>query len=200
LFDKLAPFILEHENRKYQWDWERWIDLKSFIVPPGIIKLKLNLKLKESIISKEIDFSNLKLTNLITLASNFKNEGAPDDPNSKYTKSIDKSALSVSIYIMEELILPKNPGDSATLSVLCSLLRKIGKPQEALEKTKNYSYPSAPLLTSRAAAMCDLELWKEAKHEVGRALAMIKNNSDKQEAFNVVIRIKEAAPYLYKNN
>jgi len=91
------------------------------------------------------------------------------------------------------------PEDPAALSVLCSSLRKLGKPEEALERTKDYKYHNAALLTSRAAAMCDLGLWKEAKHEVCIALAISKDDSEKAEVFNVVKRIKDAAPYLYPN-
>jgi len=161
--------------------------------PPVIIKLKLNLKLKESIVNKEIDLSNLEISELTTLASNFKDEGAPENSSFK-----DMAALEISVFIIEELILTKNPEDSAALSVLCSLLRKVNKPKEALEKTKSYKYQNAALFTSRAAAMCDLELWEEAHNEVARAIAMVSDIKDKQEGFNVVKRIKEVRLDLYK--
>lgn len=183
MFNKLDDIIYEFDGKKYQWDWVRWTDSKNMTLLPVVIK-ELNLKLKESIANKEIDLSNLENKELTTLASNFKDADAP----------------GISLYIIENLILTKDPKDSFALSVLCSLLRKLGKPKEALEKTKNNSGQSTALFTSRAAAMCDLGLWKEAHDEVGRALGKEKDPQKKIEAFNVVKRIKEAAPYLYKNN
>jgi len=49
------------------------------------------------------------------------------------------------------------------------------------------------LLTTRAAALCDLGRWEEAKRTVGRSLAI--ESSD--EAFSVARRIKAARPDLY---
>ena len=55
------------------------------------------------------------------------------------------------------------------------------------------SLPYPVLLTSRAAALCDLGIWEEAKKTVGRSLAISKS----AEAYNVVNRIKAAKPDLY---
>ncbi|MCB0226529.1 MAG: hypothetical protein KDI02_22745, partial [Anaerolineae bacterium] len=60
---------------------------------------------------------------------------------------------------------------------------------EAFRDT-NYS----PLLTSRAAALCDLKRWEEAKKTIGRCLVISKNET----AFSVVNRIKAERPDLYE--
>ena len=182
MFNKPDNIKIKLEGREYQWDWEKWIDLKSFIQIPILIASKLNLKLKESIITGEIDLSNLEIKDLTTIASNFKEAGAPEDsPSFK-----DIAALEIAVFIIDKLILTKDSRDSCALTVLCSVLRKLDKPEEALERTKDYAYPFPALFTTRAAAMCDLELWAEAKHEVGIALAIEKNPLEKNEAFNVV--------------
>lgn len=164
------------DSGKYLWDGSKWIDIKNFTIPPLAIIEKLNEEIKDI----DLDYRDMALTDLTTMASNFKDNG-----------NIYKALEII------EYVLSKVPDDSATLSVLCSLLRKNGKPDEALIRTDNYNHPNTALLTSRAAAMCDLEQWEEAKREVGRALAMTKGNNQKQEAFNVVKRIKENRPDLY---
>jgi len=67
LFNKPDNIKIKLEGREYQWDWEKWIDLKSFIQIPILIASKLNLKLKESIITGEIDLSNLEIKDLTNL-------------------------------------------------------------------------------------------------------------------------------------
>ena len=68
------------------------------------------------------------------------------------------------------------------------------RPEEALiatERARATGY--LPLLTSRAAALCDLESWEDAKAELSRVLAVGKS----PEAFAVVRRIKASRPDLY---
>jgi hypothetical protein len=75
------------------------------------------------------------------------------------------------------------------------VLRHLGASDRAVQETEPLragNYP--PLLVSRAAALCDLERWEEAKAIVGRALAA----GDSPEAFEVVHRIKANRPELYE--
>ena len=82
------------------------------------------------------------------------------------------------------------------MAVLCSVLRKQGAPEKALHETEASPHlPYSPLLTSRAAAMCDLGMWEAAKREVVRVLAM---PGDHDGAFEVVHRIKASRPDLYE--
>jgi len=168
---------VDFNGKKYLWNGREWIDLKNFMAPPLAIMEKLNEKIKNI----EINYNDMALSDLITLASNFKDSG-------NFGKAME----------IIEYILNRNPGESATLSILCSILRKKGKPDEALKRTNNYNYANAALLISRAAVMCDLGMWEDAKKEVGRALAINKNNKEgNYEAFNVVKRIKENRLDLY---
>jgi len=88
------------------------------------------------------------------------------------------------------------PASEPAFAILCSVLRHLGASDRAVRETEHLrstSYP--PLLISRAAALCDLERWEEAKATVGRALAI----GDAPEAFEVVHRIKAKRPDLYEN-
>ena len=75
--------------------------------------------------------------------------------------------------------------------MLCSTLRALGKPAEAVRVTEQWHNTNyGPLLTSRAAALCDLGEWRAAKRIIARV-----HNSD--SAASVVGRIKRARPDLY---
>jgi predicted Zn-dependent protease len=94
-------------------------------------------------------------------------------------------------------VLKRSPGNPGALAILSSVLRASGHPQQALKETHLYRNTNyAPLLSSRAAAYCDLKQWEEAKKEIGHALAI----QTSEEAFSVARRIKAARPELYKKN
>lgn len=81
------------------------------------------------------------------------------------------------------------PAHEGALCVLCSLRRLQQDPERGLEETAAVGATSryAPLLTSRAAALCDLGRWEEAGRQIEVVLAM-GNVSD--EALAVVKRIQ----------
>jgi hypothetical protein len=94
-----------------------------------------------------------------------------------------------------------SPGHLGAIAVLCSSLRSLDKPEEALKESAQYrdeDYP--PLLATRAAALCDLAKWEQAKKEISKALAIGKARPSWKnfESFRVVDRIKAARPDLYK--
>jgi hypothetical protein len=53
-----------------------------------------------------------------------------------------------------------------------------------------------PLLTSRAAALCDLGRWEDANRQIRRVIA-ISNDPEQEEAHNVLKRIQQNAPELF---
>lgn len=82
------------------------------------------------------------------------------------------------------------------MTILSSVLRKIGNPQNALDETKDFikTVKSAALFTTRAAVYCDLKQWENAKKEISLSLAIEAS----AEAFAVVSRIKANRPGLYE--
>jgi ribonuclease HI len=99
---------------------------------------------------------------------------------------------------VEELIsraLVLEPGDPDTLAVMCEFLRRLGQPQQALDETERHRRgTSHALLVSRAAALCDLGRWAEAKSELAEARAM--GHEDSHELLDVASRISKARPGL----
>ncbi len=161
----------------YTWDRGIWYDTKTTLRPPEALVHKLNALLMPFLEAedKQIGESNELL------------QRAKQARDSKQYARAEKLARRVA------KLFPDNVGAFAVLS---SCLRARGCPQEALDETecaKFESYP--PLLNSRAAALCDLGRWEEAKNVVGRSLAI---GTDKGEAFLIVARIKATKPELYQ--
>jgi predicted Zn-dependent protease len=161
----------------YTWDGNRWYD-KSYLSPPANIISKLNALIKENLNEEDALISDQK--ELLTRAQ-----------TARAAKQYDRAEQIV------RRLLNNDPFNLAVLSILCAVLRERGKPLKAIEETEPFRKSSnTALLTSRAAAFCDLERWEEAKKEIGRALAIKRS----EEAFLVVKRIKKVRPDLYEKD
>ena len=165
-------FIYKEKN--YYWTGEQWID-ENYMVVPLVIVEKLNSLLEQELSKEDKDVNNLY--KLIKRAKNAKN-----NEQFERAEKLSKKILSI------------EPGNLSAYAVLCSSLRRKGFPEEALQKTEEYrNSNSVPLLTSRAAALCDIGKWERAKNVIGKALAL----GGSGEAFAVVNRIKKERPDLY---
>lgn len=165
---------LRHEDQSYLWDGHEWCD-SNYITLPSSLSATLNTRLADYLATEDrlIDDVEELLERAI------------------YARDAQQYQRSESL---ARRVLTKVPGNPPALAVLCATLRARGKPQQALDETADsvrLSYP--PLLNSRAAALCDVGQWAEAKRVVGRSLAIQKS----EEAFAVVRRIKAAFPELY---
>lgn len=166
---------VELEGKSYVWNGSAWYEATTFLKPPIMIIAKLNNCLSDTLEEKDENLADIHL--LIERAVNARNW-------LQYSRS-EKLARR---------ILKLEPSSQPALAILCAALRARGFPQEALAETDDYKgLPYPALLTSRAAALCDLGRWEEAKKTVGRSLAI----SNSEEAHSVVNRIKAAKPDLY---
>lgn len=166
---------VEFGEKSYMWDGHRWYDAKSFEQPPHVIIKELN-----HLLVKRLQKHDLAITesHRILHEASIARESQQYERAEKLTRRV----------------LNGEPDNLAALAVLCAVLRARGKPKIALSETEKHKNAShAPLLTSRAAALCDLKRWDEAKRVIGRALAI----SSDEEAFAVMNRVKSAAPELY---
>lgn len=166
---------VELEGKSYMWNGSAWYEATTFLSPPGMIIPKLNNRLSDALEEEDRNIADVHL--LIKRAANARDW-------LQYSRS-EKLARR---------ILELEPSNQPALAILCATLRARGFAQKALAETDDYkSLPYPALLTSRAAALCDLGRWEEAKKTVGRSLAISKS----AEAYNVVNRIKAEKPDLY---
>jgi hypothetical protein len=165
------------DEKSYIWDGRGWYESKTFMQPPKVVISKLNALLMEQLA---------------------RDDASVTDPSillDRAKQARDSQQFERAIQLLRR-VLTLWPGYGGALAVLCSVLRKQGAPEKALHETKTFGrlgYP--PLITSRAAAMCDLGMWEAAKREIARVLAM---PGEHDEAFEVVHRIKAARPDLYE--
>ena len=167
---------VELDGKHYTWNGSTWYESESFISPPLVIVRQLHRLLDQSLTSEE---------------------QAMQDIDGLLKRARD--AGGVNMHARAEALIRRalklSPGHLGALAMLCSTLRARHKPMQALNETeqwKSADYP--PLLTSRAAALCDLGRWVEARQTIARVLAM--GGSD--EAWSVVHRIKKVRPDLYR--
>lgn len=162
-------------GKKYIWTGTLWYESTTYLKPPLAIIRRLNKRL-----SQELAHVDAKISNTYLLLQRARK--AREAKQHHRAEKLARQCLALE---------PDNP---AALAVLCASLRAKGTPEKALKETQAYSHLShLPLLTSRAAALCDLRRWEEAKRTIGRVLAMGSN----EEGSLVVRRIKAARPDLY---
>ena len=167
---------VELDGKRYTYRNGDWYDVKSFIKQPKSVTNKLNALSQKS--KLQDDASITSFPELVAEA-----QKARESEQFPRAERLIRRALAL------------QPGQEGALAVLSSVLRRQGRAQEALEETEAFRYSNyAPLLTSRAGALCDLGRWEAARREVGRVLAM---PGDHVEAFEVVHRIKAARPDIY---
>ena len=170
-------YVVELDGKSYAWDGSVWYETKTFLRPPTAVVSRLNRQLQGRLMQ-----SDEAVTDLQVLLSRAKI--ARDAKQHKRSERLLSRALKL------------KPGHEGALAILCSLLRDERAPGRALTETHAFrGVDYAPLVTSRAAAYCDLGQWEEAKREIARVLAM--PGKDKDEAFSVMHRIKAARPDLY---
>ena len=164
-------------GKSYTCDSGAWYETKTILKPPVSVISELNkllLPLLEEEDAKIKDFDTV--LERAKKAREFK----------QYERAVNLARRALDLHAHS----------AGAAAVLSSCLRAIGRSQEALMVTGRFNEFTkyAPLLNTRAAALCDLGRWEDAKEVVGRALAI---GTDKEESFQVVNRIKAAKPELY---
>ncbi len=163
------------DGRTYRFDGARWYDAKSFEVPRPQILVKLNAHAADAFSKSDEQISDLD--QLLSAA--------------RIARQIEQPSRALRLV---KRAFFNAPDDSRVVALYSSILRDAGRSEDALALTANFRRPNAAIFTSRAAALCDLDRWEEAKYVVGRALAI----GPSPEAFNVARRIKAARADLYE--
>ncbi len=171
-----ARHELALEGRTYTWNGAHWLDNRGCTVP-----LATAAKLDQLLmpILQEEDQATSEPLELTRMARR-----AREAKQMQRALSLARRALEL------------DPSCLGAAAVLCAVHRECGNPRKALAETDHISKSHPALLTSRAAAMCDLERWEDAKRTLARALAMEASG----EAFAVVARIKKFQPDLYPDS
>ncbi len=161
------------DKRTFTYDGKNWFDAVTFQVPPVTVRIKL-----DSLLAQSEDPEQIHDPKVLEVRAR----------HWKVANNLPKAVRYI------ERARDLSPGNLTVATQFCAILREVGDPTRALAETDSLSDNKHPaLMTSRAAAFCDLERWEEAKHLIARVLAM--GGSD--EAMSVMSRIKSVRPDLY---
>ncbi|MCI0570124.1 MAG: CDC27 family protein [Myxococcaceae bacterium] len=134
---------VEHEGRTYTWVRGRWT-CRGQVVPQAQW-LPLERRLVDEV--KARGFDNLSLSELMDVAGLFTGSG--------------HWALAVGVL---ERVLAQDAGNAEAAVTLSRAYQRTAQPEKALGVTEPFvAKPTPTLLLTRAAALCDLERWNEAR-------------------------------------
>jgi len=178
--NKLQPEItVEYQGKNYLWNGKCWYG-SDYIRPSKVITAKLNLLAKNHFSSHDASISDFD--KLLEVARGLREGG-------HYSRALN----------LAKRALKTKPNNDFAATIVCSILRSMNRSEEALKLANTLIQSGStclPLLTSRAAALCDLGRWSEALRLIRQVLAKSgrKNNG---EALLVWSRIKSFAPHLF---
>jgi hypothetical protein len=166
------PITAQHNGRSYTYDGERWFGLDDYTTPPQSITIHLDAVLVQMLCEEDDRITDRK--ELMRRARDARKQ-------TQY-KRAERIA---------QRLLAQEPNSTAVAAILCSILRESGRASEAVVLADQFaSEECVPIMTSRAAALCDLERWGEALQEIRQVLQLRKS----AEATAVENRIKRYAP------
>jgi hypothetical protein len=169
-----------YEGERYLWDGIRWTTT-GYVEVPVVVATRLNAHFAEMIEADDVGITDMQ--ELLDRAKRTR--------DARLLPRAERLAARV---------LKERPDHLGAAAVLSSILREQLRPEEAIAVTERFPGSRyAPLLTSRAAAMCDLKRWAEALRNIRAAFAADKaaGNPTGQEALNVYARIRAGAPHLF---
>ena len=170
-------FEMEWERRRYFLSPRGFCDAQTFLKPPEAIHQHL-----KAAYARELEVVLRTERNVPLLLK-----------HSRLAKDLGYSDLAEKI---TEQALLAEPQNCFAIARLSSILRAKGQPRQAIEVTGRIpeGAQTHPILTSRAAALCDLELWPEADKIIRRALGRLSGRPklEATEAFSVLQRIRHA--------
>lgn len=175
--------IIKYDNRTYAWTGKRWVDIETFSSAPTMIVDQLDAILLPILLEEDNKISDVQ--QLLDRAKK-----ARDQKQHSRTESLARKALHVS------------PGNLGAVAILCSCLRTMGKPEEALKASESQKMVEySPLILTRAAALCDLGRWEDAQIEIRKVLAIAKKHSSwgyvNIQVSKLLNRIKAIKPDLF---
>lgn len=171
----------ELDGHGYVWNGWRWYGAADHQVPGKSIVQSLNRLLRRT--------SRLK-------------DQALTDPQTLLALAIGARASGDSgrAERLARRVLGMQPGNGIAAAIVSSILREKGSPKAALAVADHFrASEDPPVLTSRAAALCDLSRWDEALQQIREVLAIELRayGGGSDEALAVYGRIKANASALF---
>ena len=172
--------VIIHEGNSYLWNGKKWCDKNTYLEPPRAIMTRLDALAADQITAQDNAVTDL------------------DELLKKAKQAQEHDQIQRSLNLIRR-VHNKRPTHIGTVAMMCSILRTANQPEKALALADSFrSSKNSSLLTSRAAALCDLNRWDEGLKQIRQVLAIVGNRGGSAEmAFAVYHRIKQAAPELF---
>lgn len=138
------------DGKSYHWNGQAWLD-SDFLRVPERLAHELTDRFLDELLRPEQDDWMEKAVNLRRRGTDLQNRAT--------LRLVARACRNR---------LAMNPDELPTIAILSSALRHLGQSNQAEEVTR--SYLDGAILTSRAAALCDLGRWHEAEETVKLAL------------------------------
>jgi tetratricopeptide (TPR) repeat protein len=175
---QLMNEVIEYEGKRYVLTDTGWVDEDAGLEPPLRIIQILNRRLDDLV--GESGGNRLNPNELIEQAKRWRDSGQLS-PALRFARTA----------------LQRAPSSAGIASVLSSILREVKRPEEAIRETDRFrDIDYVPLLTSRAAAFCDLERWPDALNCMRRVWRLRGGEAD-PESLKLWKRIRVGAPELF---
>ncbi len=139
-----------YQNRTYRWNGKVWLDSDFLQVPERLAGELSAHYLDELLNPGRADW----MDTIVHLRR--AGEGAANRDTLRLVARACRARLAVT------------PDELPTIAMLSSALRHLGQTAQAEEVTR--AYVDGAILTSRAAALCDLRRWEEAEKTIQLAL------------------------------
>ena len=175
---------IHFDGSQFIWNGKRWIDRNTYLEPPTAVSSKLNtLRASGKVSARDKSIAD-NMDELLRKAK-----------RAQYQGQIPK-ALQLARHVHN-----RRPHHIETAAILCGMLRTANKSKEAVALANNFRASNySPLLTARAAALCDLHRWDDALKQIRQVLTIrlkSKKRSGHDEASAVYSRIKQNASHLF---
>lgn len=138
------------DGKPYHWNGQAWLDSDYLRVPERLAH-ELTDRFLDELLRPDQDDWMEKAVNLRRRGTDLQNRAT--------LRLVARACRNR---------LAMNPDELPTIAILSSALRHLGQSNQAEEVTR--SYLDGAILTSRAAALCDLGRWHEAEETVKLAL------------------------------
>jgi tetratricopeptide (TPR) repeat protein len=172
---------VSHGGRRYTWDGEAWYGTDDFKTPPQSL-----IPILDALIADRLHAEDATVSDEQDLLD-----------RAKKARALGQLQRARAL---AERVHDANPSHVGAPAVLCSILREMGRAENALDVADRYrSSNYGPILTARAAALCDIGRWEEALRQINQVLAIDfrQHGTGSGEALAVRGRIKANAPELF---
>jgi tetratricopeptide (TPR) repeat protein len=148
-----------YKGNTYFRSKSRWLD-ENYLTVPDAVSYELDRRYQSEDLNEILASPDTRLL--------LKEAG-------KYKEEASRSSGDMGLHRAERVIrrlLEVDPENEAGAAVLSSILRARKRPLQGLKETERFvKTAGVPLLTSRAAAHCDLNQWDEANKLIEEILA-----------------------------